>query len=331
MCRTKGSRSSFFGRCASTTMGVALAFAVLLLAAPAGAHQSPAGCNTNKVALNTGVDQSTIVNGTIVHYTVEVLNPGSGSGVACDAGHIAGAPTGTNTGVDVTFFCPGANGLPNLAAPVVLATSKTMLADGSGDQSYTFDGAGGTTAVPGLACLINVNAGVTNAEARATADGSLHAGTLDSALGRVNNLPVAIVQCLTTADCTGVPAPECQAIVCSQATLTCVAVPAPALNSTACSGTADTPGDCLLPGCQNGVCEAAHVGNNVADSTSCSSTADIPGDCRLPGCEGGVCVATHLPDSSCTTPIPTLSGWAQFGMALFLMSVAVWYLRRRRA
>jgi hypothetical protein len=31
-----------------------------------------------------------------------------------------------------------------------------------------------------------------------------------------------------------------------------------------------------------------------------------------------------------TTPVPTLSEWAQFGMALILVGVAVWTLRRRR-
>ena len=33
--------------------------------------------------------------------------------------------------------------------------------------------------------------------------------------------------------------------------------------------------------------------------------------------------------ASTSTPVPTLSGWAQFGMALILVGTAVWCLRRR--
>ena len=43
---------------------------------------------------------------------------------------------------------------------------------------------------------------------------------------------------------------------------------------------------------------------------------------------GGIAVTVAAVTAS--TPIPTLSEWAQLGLALILVGVAVWYLRRRR-
>jgi len=178
-------------------VGVALVLAVLLVAAPAGAHHSPANCNANKVQLNLSKDVSVVTNGDTVHYTVEVINPGTGAGIGCDAGHIVGAPTGTNTGVDITFFCPAADGTPT-GPSTVLATNKELLADNSEDQIFA-----------PVACVINVNAGVTTATARVNGDGSLHDIGNDSNLGRFNELGVTVVQCVDVTDCASITPPEC--------------------------------------------------------------------------------------------------------------------------
>src|SRR5215470_7830094 len=87
------------------TLAVVVA-ACLFSVAPASAtantpgmlHQSPPGCTGNNVNINIAKNKTQIVSGDTVHYTVTVRNDDPGG---CDV-----------TGVQVTFFCPAADGTP---------------------------------------------------------------------------------------------------------------------------------------------------------------------------------------------------------------------------
>jgi len=87
--------------------------------------------------------------------------------------------------------------------------------------------------------------------------------------------------------CTGPGAVECQSPVC-QADGSCANQADSSKNSQTC-GT-DTAGDCVHPGCENGVCAPAHTTD--LDDTPCTSAGgDTAGDCKHPCCEAGQCVA----------------------------------------
>jgi hypothetical protein len=68
----------------------------------------------------------------------------------------------------------------------------------------------------------------------------------------------------------------------------------PVSDSTPCSvGVTGTPDECKTPGCEAGVCVAAHI--NKADSTACTDTTPECGSTA--GCEAGSCVQDHAPQA----------------------------------
>ncbi len=152
------------------SMAIASLYIWMFGAVAAYAHQSPANCNGNGVVLNMARSPSTVLVGGTVTYNLSIANVDdpSISLIACDV---------TNT--TVVFYCPAADGTPDFANPVVITTTLDLPA---GTPAM---GIGG----PQM-CTINVNPGVTNAQADAragdqsgavdnVAEGALHDATVD--------------------------------------------------------------------------------------------------------------------------------------------------------
>jgi hypothetical protein len=92
------------------------AFVLMLLLPAAASAQSPLDCNANVFNVTIAADTLATVAGDPVVFTLRVENPAVvGGQIGCDA-----------TSVDITFFCPAADGTPNLANPITVVTDQNF-------------------------------------------------------------------------------------------------------------------------------------------------------------------------------------------------------------
>src|SRR6266516_1549585 len=158
---------------------------------------SPAGCNGNGVQLSINRNPANGVNGQAISYKFSIANlddTASGT-VACDG-----------TGVTVNFYCPGADGTPNFANPINLATGLNLPAPTA------------PMALPSQTCTLNVNPGVTVATASIVAgqqmgnpnhactssnpcpQGTLHDSATDDAFQSNKTVSVGVLTCSVQVD-----------------------------------------------------------------------------------------------------------------------------------
>jgi hypothetical protein len=129
----------------STAAVMAVLFAIG--ASPAGAHQSPADCSSNNLALTIQKSRTYVRNGDTITYTVVASNVGAG---ACD-----------QTSVGVALTLPAADGTPT-GQTVTIQTGANYPA-GTGD-----------TVVGQVNYTVAVNPGVVDVVAEARTNGILH-------------------------------------------------------------------------------------------------------------------------------------------------------------
>src|SRR5439155_26618996 len=176
---------------------VALATA---LTGVARADRVPANCNGNGVRVNLSRSVPQAVNGQTVTYSISISNNDDSSIglIACDA-----------TNVLVDFYCPGPDGSPNLANPILVANLADLPPKPEGTVS---------TSLGSKTCTINVSAGVTDAAASVIAgqqvgdathactlttpcpQGTLHDSTADHAFRSDKTLGVAVGTCVAKVD-----------------------------------------------------------------------------------------------------------------------------------
>jgi hypothetical protein len=157
-----------------TATAAILALALMLPAAASA--QSPPNCNANVFNVTIAGDTLATIPGDTVEFTLRVENPAViGGQIGCDA-----------TSVDITFFCPAANGTPNLANPITVVT----------DQTYP---AGTTSTVVGTFPCVMPNSPSGLGTARVTASGDLQ--SLDPTPFTISrDLTVTIQSCLVKVD-----------------------------------------------------------------------------------------------------------------------------------
>ncbi|MEO8430735.1 MAG: IPTL-CTERM sorting domain-containing protein [Acidobacteriota bacterium] len=139
-------------------------------------HQNPALCNQNRLGFNItrSPNDPTIVNGTVVTYSIVALNltdttaPPPPTPLACDA-----------TEVSLVFTCPGPDGTAS-GASTVLATTDTILSDT-------------TKTYPDVLCTIAVNPGVTTARASATFSAVIHTNPGDDTAAGTKTVTVQVI------------------------------------------------------------------------------------------------------------------------------------------
>jgi hypothetical protein len=135
------------------------------------AHQSPANCNANRSSIDIVALSLCITNGGTARFQIDYENEGAGG---CDI-------TVTNT----CFYCPGANGLPNLAAcQPILTTVPTTFPSGFPLTTLAF-----------FTCQVQVTSfAIPNvAQVRAQFFGVLHANASDSAAGdALKEIPITV-------------------------------------------------------------------------------------------------------------------------------------------
>jgi hypothetical protein len=135
--------------------------------------QSPGGCN--ETALKLIVNQNPtgfVVNGSTETYTLTMSNVSSNSPttLGCDADTI-----------NITFYCPKADGTPDLANPITVASGFSA----PSETTHTFASIG---------CTINVNTGVLTATGRAEFSGIVHTAPLfDDLVSGIKTISVAII------------------------------------------------------------------------------------------------------------------------------------------
>jgi len=181
-------------------LGVALVLFASRGAEAACTGQSPAGCSANRLSIDIQASPLVAPNGTVVTYLVDVKNNSAANADACDI-----------QSAFVTFCCPAANGLPEpgpsgcTKIPVAQLTCNvndgancTPTAEASSGISFPANGSNDKS-VSGLKCLINVNAGVAMARARAMVDDGYllcqsSAGVTEPALAKLLDVIVASEQ-----------------------------------------------------------------------------------------------------------------------------------------
>jgi hypothetical protein len=135
--------------------------------------QSPGGCN--ETALKLIVNQNPtgfVANGSTETYTLTMSNVSSNSPttLACDADTI-----------NITFYCPKADGTPDLANPITVASGFSA----PSETTHTFASIG---------CTINVNTGVLTATSRGEFSGIVHTAPLfDDLVSGIKTISVAII------------------------------------------------------------------------------------------------------------------------------------------
>ena len=135
--------------------------------------QTPGGCN--ETALKLIVNQNPtgfVANGSIETYTLTMSNVSSNptTTLACDADTI-----------NITFYCSGADGAPDLANPITVASGFSA----SSETTHPFAPIG---------CLINVNNGILIATARTEFSGIVHTAPLfDDLVSGIKTITVAII------------------------------------------------------------------------------------------------------------------------------------------
>jgi|GEM_PF-3611566 len=135
--------------------------------------QTPGGCNETALKLIVNQDPTGFVaNGSIETYTLTMSNVSSipPTTLACDADTI-----------NITFYCPGADGAPDLANPITVASGFSA----SSETTHPFAPIG---------CLINVNNGILIATARTEFSGIVHTAPLfDDLVSGIKTITVAII------------------------------------------------------------------------------------------------------------------------------------------
>lgn len=162
----------------TTTLGVTSllsALSILLLPTlPAIAHQSPSGCNGNR--LNTSIikDKTTVYQGDTLTYSVTVANVDFGSDIACDI---------TNATVQVRL--PASDGTPT-GTIVTLASGVDYLAGTT------------TTLVGTVPYVVNVNPGVVDIVAQVSANGTLHDAPVNHSASIIKTLGTSVLAASTS-------------------------------------------------------------------------------------------------------------------------------------
>jgi hypothetical protein len=174
---TKGWGMESLRRCRlKSRLAAATMLAGALLLPAAASAQSPPNCNAN--VFNVTIAGSTLatVPGDTVEFTLRVENPAVvGGQIGCDA-----------TSVDVTFFCPAADGTPDLANPITVVTN----------QNYP---AGTTSTIVGTFTCVMPDPPSGLATARVVASGDLQ--SLDPTPFTISrDLTVTIQSCLVKVD-----------------------------------------------------------------------------------------------------------------------------------
>jgi uncharacterized repeat protein (TIGR01451 family) len=150
--------------------GCVAAAAVLiggLNAGPAGAHQSPPGCDSNSLVLTVNKDRTLVRPGDRVNYTVTVSN---NEGSACDL-----------TDVTATLTLPGRDGRP---------TGSSVTLDDGADYLAGM----GTKLLGIVPWTVDLNPGVTDAVVQARASGVLHDAPTDHAAEITKTLGTTVTQ-----------------------------------------------------------------------------------------------------------------------------------------
>ena len=175
---------------------------IVVTALTGGAHATrvPANCNGNGVRVNLSRSVPQAVNGQTVTYSISISNNDDSSIglIACDA-----------TNVLVDFYCPGPDGSPNLANPILVANLADLPPKAEGTVS---------TSLGSKTCTINVLPGVTDAAASVIAgqqtgdathactlttpctQGTLHDSTVDHAFRSDKTLGLAVLTCVAQVD-----------------------------------------------------------------------------------------------------------------------------------
>jgi hypothetical protein len=165
--------------CMKKVAAASAAIFVLLLMLPASASaQSPPNCNANVFNVTIAADTLATVPGDTVEFTLRVENPAViGGQIGCDA-----------TSVDITFFCPAADGTPDLANPITVVTNQTYPAGTTSTVLGTF-----TCVMPSPSPPSGL------ATARVTASGDLQ--SLDPTPFTISrDLTITIQSCLVKVD-----------------------------------------------------------------------------------------------------------------------------------
>jgi hypothetical protein len=133
------------------------------------AHQNPSGCNSNR--LNTSIikDPPEVYQGQTLTYSVTVSNLSDGPNIACEI---------TNASIDVRL--PAMDGSPT-GATVNMGTGLTFA------SGMTITLVGSTPYV------VNVNPGVTDIVAEATASGTLHDAPVDHSALIVKTVGTSVI------------------------------------------------------------------------------------------------------------------------------------------
>lgn len=153
-----------------TVQGIIAAIVVVISSvAPAGAVQSPAGCNSNRLNLSIIKDKTSVQQGDTITYTVTISNVDAAPALACDI------DTAT-----VIITLPAANGTPT-GTVVTLATNANYPA------GYPL------TVVGSAAYVVNVNPGITDIVAEAKVNGVLHDAPVDHAAEIIKTVGTAVV------------------------------------------------------------------------------------------------------------------------------------------
>jgi len=143
--------------------------AVALSPLPAFAHQSPGGCNANRLDLSIIKDKTSVMIGDTITYTVTVTNLDFGSDIACDI---------TNASVDVT-----------LPAPDGTATGTVVnLATGVNYPAGT-----NTTIVGTAQYVVATDPGIEDMVAQAEISGTLHDAPVDHSAQIIKTLGTTVV------------------------------------------------------------------------------------------------------------------------------------------
>lgn len=145
------------------------------------AHQSPSGCNSNRFNISIIKDRTEVYQGQTLTYTVTATNVNFNGDLACDI---------TNANIDVTL--PAADGSPS-GQVVNLMTGQDFLAGTS------------TTLIGSASYVVNVNPGVTDIVAQASAQGVLHDAPVDHSALIVKTLGTTVVAAPTPPDDDGDP------------------------------------------------------------------------------------------------------------------------------
>lgn len=134
------------------------------------AHQSPGGCNSNRLNLSITKNKTEVRQGDVLTYSVTASNLNSGSDIACDI-----------TDADITVRLPAPDGTPT-GTLVTIATN----------QSYP--GNTPVTSIGSAQYTVNVNPGVEDIVAEGRIEGVLHDAPVDHSAQVIKTLGTTVVQ-----------------------------------------------------------------------------------------------------------------------------------------